>query len=455
MAIQLRDYQQRLFNKTHNAMRAGHKRILVVAPTGAGKSFLFAAMVASAAAKGPVLVLIHRDELKKQHVKLFEDLGIMSDNIIIESVFTVARHLEDYPRFCLVIADEAHLSMADSWRKTICHFDTFTIGLSASPLRLDGSSLGDLYSCLVEDEATTVKELIKNKRLAPYEYYSVPNDIDFSDLQLQCGDYKTADLEKKMMDAKLFGNIVSSYERYAKGKQALCFCCSIQHAQAVAEAFSAAGYKSASIDGKMAQNERQRVMEDFRAGRINILTNVGIISEGVSIDGIEAVILARRTASLALWIQMVGRALRYQEGKVAVILDHGCNFRMHGLPDDDRHWTLDAGKKQRTQSEFTPEGTFAIRQCPTCYKVFKAPASVCPWCGAQYPLHAREIKAMEEIELKKIEAENAARDEQERKYRRMEVGRAKTREDLEAIAKERGYKKSWVFVQMKQKGIKR
>ena len=453
--MKLRDYQQRLYDKTHDAMRAGHKRILVVAPTGAGKSYIFAAMVKAAAAKGPVLVLIHRDELKKQHQKLFEDLGIASDNIIIESVFTVVRHLDEYPKMSLVIADEAHLSMADSWKKTICHFKTYTIGLSASPLRLDGSSLGDLYSCLVEDGETTVKSLIRNKRLAPYEYYSVPNDLDFSDLKTQCGDYKTADLEKKMMNAQLFGNIVSSYERYAKGKQALCFCVSIKHAQAVAEAFSAAGYKSASIDGKMSHSEREAVMEAFRAGEIKVLTNCSIISEGVSIDGIEAVILARRTASLALYIQMVGRALRYQEGKTAVILDHGCNFRAHGLPDDDRHWTLDAGKKQKQKDEFTPEGTFAIRQCPTCFKVFKSPASVCPWCGAQYPLHPREIKAMEEIELKKIEAEQAKRDEQERKERRMEVGRAKTRADLEAIARERGYNPSWVFVQMKRKGIKR
>lgn len=450
-----RDYQDRLYKKTHDAMARGHKNILVVAATGGGKSYVFASMAEVVALKEePVLVLVHRDELKKQHQKLFEDLGIPTDNIRIESVFTEVNHLGEHPTPKLIIADEAHLSMASSWQKVISYYDTYTIGFSASPLRLDGTSLGDCYTYLVTDEAVTVKELIKNKRLAPFEYYSIPNDIDFSELKLQCGDYKVADLEKKMMNAQLYGDIISSYEKYAKGKQVLCFCCSIKHAQAVAEAFSLAGYKSASLDGKMRQSEREATMQAFRDGKIQVLTNCSIISEGVSIDGIEAVILARRTASLALYIQMVGRALRYQEGKTAIILDHARNYSIHGLPDDDREWSLDSGKKAKPKNEFTEEGTFAIRQCPACFKVFKAPANVCPFCGAQYPLHPREIKQMEEIELKKIEAEKLVLEEQEKKQRRMEVGRARTRADLEAIAKERGYKPSWVFVQMKQKGIR-
>ena len=450
--IELRDYQQRLFDKSHNAMRQSYKRILVVAPTGAGKSYLFAAMVESAASKGPVLVLIHRDELKKQHLELFDGLGVATDNIRVESVFTEVNHLGEHPTPKLVIADEAHLSMAKSWKTVIDYYDTYTIGTTASPLRLDGKPLGDLYSYLVEDEETTVKALIKNKRLAPYEYYSIPNDIDFSDLKLQCGDYKVADLEKKMMSSHLYGDIVSSYEKYAKGKQALCFCVSIKHAKAVAEAFTAAGYKAASIDGKMKPADREATMNAFRNGEIQVLTNCSIISEGVSIDGIEAVILARKTASLALYIQMVGRALRYQPGKVAVILDHAKNYAVHGLPDDDRKWSLK--KKQKSRKEFDEEGNLTVKSCPMCFKCFGGSTRVCPHCGYELPISARELQVMQELELKKIEAEQAERAEQERKARRREVGMAKTREQLQEIAERRGYAPAWVWKQCQLKGIR-
>ncbi len=452
VVVKLRDYQQRLFDKAHAAMAQGHKRVLVVAPTGAGKSYLFGGMTESAAVKGPVLVLIHRDELKKQHLKLFEDLGIATDNIRIESVFTEVNHLGEHPAPRLIIADEAHLSMAKSWKTVIDFYDTYTVGTTASPLRLDGKPLGDLYSSLVEDEETTVKALIKNKRLAPYEYYSIPNDLDFSDLKLQCGDYKIADLEKKMMSSQLYGDIVQSYEKYAKGKQALCFCVSIKHAKAVAEAFCEAGYKAASIDGKMKPADREATMNAFRNGEIQVLTNCSIISEGVSIDGIEAVILARRTASLALYIQMVGRALRYQEGKTAIILDHAKNYAVHGLPDDDRKWSLT--KKHKPRKEFDDEGNLTVKNCPMCFKCFGGNTRVCPHCGYELPISNRELQVMQELELKKIEAEQAAKAEQERKARRREVGMAKTREELQRIAELRGYAPAWVWKQCQLKGIR-
>ena len=159
----LRDYQQDLYDKTKQSFSDGNRRVLVVAPCGAGKSYLFAQMVRNT--RGEALVLVHREELKRQHEQLFAENGIK--NARVAMVLTEANRLGQYDKPALIITDEAHLSRSNSWMRVLDYYDTFTVGLTATPVRLSGEPMGDVYNDLVE--GVDVKWLIDHKRLAPFE----------------------------------------------------------------------------------------------------------------------------------------------------------------------------------------------------------------------------------------------------------------------------------------------
>ena len=446
--MQLRDYQLNLYNKTQNSFKNGNKRVLVVAPAGAGKSYIFAKMCETASKKGEVLILIHRLELKKQHIELFDKLNINTDNIRIESVFTEVNNLDKHTKPVLIVLDEAHLSKAKSWEKVVKYYDTFTVGFTASPIRLDNKPLGDIFNDMVEE--VDVKYLIKNKRLAPYEYYA-PMTINTDNLKTSMGDYNLIDLETLMRDNTIYSDVIDSYKDLADNEQCIVYCVNIKHSQETAEKFRNAGYSAECLDSSMNKKDRDRIMNDFRNNKITILCNCGIISEGISIDNVSVCMLLRATQSTALHIQQSMRCMRYQENKIAKIIDCVGNYTRHGLPDTDREWSLDiAPKKVRVINDF---GDYTIRVCQNCFRTFKT-APVCPYCKIEYKLKPREIQEKENIRLAKITAEEMQKLELEKKHKRMEVGRAKTREDLIKIAQFRGYDKKWVWIQCKLKGIR-
>lgn len=441
--IELRDYQQTLYDKTRTALREGNRRILCVAPCGAGKTFLFAKMAENT--NGEVLVLTHRQELLKQTKDLFDIHGI---NARFSMILTEANRLGNYPTPKLIITDEAHLSRSNSWVKVLDYYNTFVCGFTATPVRLDGKPLGDIYDTLVQE--VSVKWLIKNHRLAPYEYYA-PTVVETEGLRKQAGDYVIADMEQLMSDKAIYSNVWQSWERLAKGKKTIAYCVSVKHAKETAEMFNSKGVRAVEIDGNTPDKQRTEIMEKFRTGEITVLCNVGIISEGISIDDVECCLLLRPTESHALYWQQAMRCMRYQEGKVAIIVDCVGNYTRNPLPDADVEWSLTQAVKKRPILK--DNGDFAIRTCPSCFKVF-ATANVCPYCGSEYPLHPREIKAHEEIELQRITEAEAEQAEKLRKQMRMEVGRAKTVADLIKIQKARGYSPGWVWQMARAKGIR-
>ena len=428
--MRLRDYQQDLYVKTVDAFRCGHRRPLVVAPCGAGKSYLFSEMVHRT--DGEVLVLVHRQELKQQHEQLLSDLGIT--NARVSMILTEANRLGKYEKPSLIIADEAHLSRSNSWVKVIEYYDTFTVGLTATPIRLDGKPLGDIFDALITGVDT--KWLIENKRLAPYEYYA-PTVVDTSGLRKVAGDYVVSDLEQLMNERAIYGNVIESYMRFAPGEQAIAYCVSVAHARITADAFNSAGIRAKVVSSETPSKRRAEIMDDFRSGKITVLCNVGIISEGISVDEVSCCMLLRPTESVALGIQQMMRCMRYLPGKTAKILDFVGNYTRIGLPDDNREWSLDKPISRRKITD--DNGNFYIRCCPECFMTFAA-ADTCPFCGTQYPLHPREIQAHEEIELKRISEEETARIEAEKKKSRLEQGRAESFEDLVRLGRSRGYK---------------
>lgn len=443
--MMLRDYQFDLYKKTVEAFKQGFHKPLVVAPCGAGKSYLFAEMIRKT--NGEVLVLTHRQELKQQHEELFHKLGIT--NARVAMVLTEVNHLGEYPAPALIAADEAHLSRSNSWMKIVQHYNTWTVGFTATPVRLDGKPLGDVYDTLIE--GVDVKWLIENNRLAPYEYYA-PTLVETDGLRKVAGDYVVSDLEKLMNERAIYGNVVNCYKRFAPGEQSICYCVSVEHARATARAFNSAGISAEFLSAATPPKQRRKILDDFRSGVFKTLCNIGIISEGVSIDEVTCCMLLRPTESVALGIQQMMRCMRYLPGKTAKIIDFVANYTRVGLPDDKREWSL--GEPLKRKKQLNENGDFYIRSCPECFMTFKT-APVCPFCGATYPLHPREIKAREEVELRRITAEETARVEEEKKKARREQGKADSFEALVQLGKERGYKNPAFWAAQVMKGRKR
>ena len=441
----LRDYQRDLYDKTVVAMRDGYRRPLVVAPCGAGKSYLFAEMARKTV--GEVLVLVHRNELKQQHEELLSTLRI--ENTRVETYQTEYRRLGQYPKPRLLIVDEAHLSRSNTWKKIIDYYDTYTVGMSASPCRLDGKPLGDIYDVLIEGVDT--RWLIENKRLAPYEYYA-PMSVDTSGLRTVAGDYVVSDLERLMNERYIYGDVVDNYIRFADGERTIAYCVSVKHARAVAEAFRADGIRAESLSAETPAKQRKRILEDFRSGEITVLCNCTLLSEGISIDEISCVMLLRPTESVALGIQQMMRCMRYLPGKTAKIVDCVGNYLRVGLPDESREWSLSKPVQKRKQHD--DRGNFYIRCCPECYMTF-ATAPKCPFCGSDYPLHPREIQMKKEIELARITAEEAARVNEAKKRSRQEQGRAQSFEELVRLGRQRGYKNPAFWAAQILRGRKR
>ncbi len=445
----LRPYQQDVFNKATDAFRHGARGILCCLPCRSGKSYVMAEMIERA--RGNVLVLAHRHTLINQHKELLKSLGILTDKVRVESVFTEASRLGRYAPYdvSLIIIDEAHLSEANSYRKVCDYYNGKIVGFTASPARLDGKPL-TLFDTLVT--GITANELIKMGAISDYDYYAPDLGIDTDGIETIAGEYHNGQLSDLMCESAIYGDVLKYYRTLGENRQAIAYCTSVKHSMQTADMFSKNGITAVSIDGSMSIKERNKRMYLFRSGKVQILCNCNLISEGVTLPEASVGLLLRPTMSLPLFIQQSCRVLTPTEGKKAVIIDFVNNVQRHGMPTDDHKWSLGAPLKKRR--EFNEDGTLSIRQCEKCFKCFKT-APKCPYCGYEYTARGRELKQMKEIELKKIEAIRLEEQERERLHNRIEVGMARTIADLQQIAKERGYKSGWVYQMAKIKRITR
>ena len=196
-----------------------------------------------------------------------------------------------------------------------------------------------------------------------------------------------------MQNKEIYGDTVRQWERLAKDKKTIVYCASVEASRMTAAEFSGAGYTAAySLDGTTSTEERMSVMERFRKGEIKILCNCDLFGEGLDVPDCECTVLLRPTQSLTLYIQQSMRSMRYMLDKTAIIIDHVGNCYLHGLPDDDRKWTLESKTRQ--------QNTVKIRECPECYAVYPPTLSKCPYCGAAAVKEIRKTdKKTVEIDL--------------------------------------------------------
>ena len=400
-------------------------------------------------AKCNVLVLAHRHTLINQHKELLSSLGVLTDNVRVESVFTEASRLSEHKPtdVDLIIIDEAHLSEAKSYRKVCEYYNCRRVLFTATPSRLDGKPL-TLADTLIT--GITANELIGMGAISDYDYYAPDLNIDTDNIDMVAGEYNNGQLSELMCQTAIYGDVLKYYRQLGENRQAIAYCTSVKHSEQTAKMFNDNGISAVSIDGSMSQKERNKRMDLFKSGKVQILCNCNLISEGVTLPNASVALLLRPTMSLPLFIQQACRVLTPVEGKKAVIIDYVNNVQRHGLPTDNHEWSLSKVVEKRKQHH--DDGTLSIRQCENCFRCFQG--NVCPYCKTEHMPKGRELKQMQEVELKKYRAEEQARLEETKKNARMEVGRARTRADLEKIAKERGYDKKWVWVQCNIKHIR-
>ena len=440
----LRDYQQAIFEKSIQAFRDGAKGVCCVLPCRSGKSYIMARMIKGS--RGKVLVLAHRHTLIHQHKELLQSLGVLTDKVRVESVFTEASRLGRYKPsdVDLIIIDEAHLSEAASYRKVCEYYNCHRVLFTATPARLDGKPL-TLADTLIT--GITAEELIERGAISEYEYFAPDLNLDFDRVDLVAGEYNNGQLSDLMCQSAIYGDVIKYYRMLGENRQAIAYCTSVKHSEETAENFIQNGISAVSIDGKMPQKERNRRMDLFRSGKVQILCNCNLISEGVTLPNASVALLLRPTLSLPLFIQQACRVLTPVEGKKAVIIDFVNNVQKHGLPTESHNWSLSQSVPKRKQNN--ADGSFTIRQCEYCFRCFQGPR--CPYCGKEHVPKGRELKQIKDVELKRIEEFHREEQEQQRRNARKEQGECKTYQELYDLAKRRGYKNpsGWAYFIMK------
>lgn len=452
MKLKLRDYQEDIYNKIRKAFKDGYKNPLAVLPCRSGKSFIMKAITQSANQKGNnVLILAHRNSLINQHKELFEDINWNLTRI--ESVFTEVRHLGEKGKVDLIIIDEAHISGASSYKKVCEYYNCPRIGFTATAGRLDGKPL-DLFDIIIT--GITAKKLIELGAISDYDYYAPDLNIDLSKVRKSYGDFNNEDLGNAMSSRRIYGDILKYYRMLADNKQAIAYCVNVAHSQEVCQMFNDNGITAKHIDAHTREKEREKVIQEFKEGKFQILCNCNLISEGITLPTAEVGLLLRPTQSVCLYIQQACRCLTPAQGKKAIIIDYVNNIQRHGMPTAERDWSLKEPVKEYINEN--EDGTFKLRVCQECFSVYEV-APQCPYCGAIYEVTPTEIQNFKEIELRKIEEEKERKRQaflnniasRVKEYK--SAYECKNWVELTQFCKEKGYKPGYAYVLAKQMKI--
>jgi len=433
--MNLRPYQTQLITDIRLQYQLGRRSVLAVLPTGGGKTVCFSYIAQAAARRGNrVCILVHRQELLDQASRSLTAMGVnhgriaagrsmdLSHGVQVASVGTLARRLHLLPQdfLQLLVVDEAHHSNAGTWVKVLQHFRRARLlGVTATPVRLDGRGLGEWYQSMVLGPSAAW--LTENGYLANARVLAPPG-FDATGLRKRMGDFDAKQAAERV--GTIMGDAVSHYRKHLQGQTAIAFCCSVAHAEAVADAFRLQGITAASIDGSMDGATRRRLLEDLGTGRIKVLTSCQLIGEGIDVPSVGGCILLRPTSSVSLHLQMIGRCLRPSPGKpAAVILDHVGNTLRLGHHLEDRDWTLDGIKKR--DREAAP----SVKVCPACFAAMASQVRQCIECGHEFAPEKRELK---QVDGELVEVAMRAK--------RREQGNAQTLQDLIRLGQQRGYK---------------
>ncbi len=436
-----------MVERVRGEFRAGRRRVLMVLPTGGGKTVCFSYITANAVARGNrVWILAHRQELVDQISESLDKFHVLhgfyasgypqrsSHPVHVASVQTLIRRLDRAPLPDLIVVDEAHHATAENTigRILAARPRARVLGVTATPWRLSGEGLGEVFETMVV--GPSVGELIQAGALCPPEVYAPPT-VDTSALHSRAGDFVVGEVAGLMDKPKVTGDAVEHYARLARGRPFITFTASVEHARHVADEFTNAGFRCMHVDGGMDRATRKRIVNDYKAGRLLGLSSCDLVSEGFDVPGIHCGISLRPTQSLTLWLQQVGRCLRTADGKPnAIILDHAGNTLRHGLPTEERDWSLD-GREDRAGKGGNGSSP-GVRVCPQCFSAGPTGRPACGHCGFTYPVTARKVEKVDGT-LEKVEATFVRKPASPE---RREQGKARDLQALTELGRIRGYR---------------
>jgi DNA repair protein RadD len=435
MSFELRPYQADAIATTYARCADGHRPI-VCAATGSGKTVIAAHIARDFVEQGKrVLWMTGREEIIRQAYATFSSIIGLRKIGVCCAALQHETPWWSYPDVAMaswdtlkarwnksdiwkipadvILVDEAHLSLSPIMAETIMpHYQSKTvIGFTATPARRTGRGLGSYYTRIIQ--VRSVQQLIDDGFLAPCEYWAGAHvDVSRIGVDKKTNDYREKELARASMEGKLIGDVIDNWLRVAKDRHTIVFAVDIAHAQALAERFQDAGIDAAVIHSKMTHGTRSEISEQFKAGKIQILVNVGIATYGYDVPSINCTVLARPTKSIVLHHQMIGRGIRPKGGDYNLVLDHADNVRRLGCIEDEIRWRLSDGKDAATNTtrEGDPtrnkQGEAPPIECTECHHLFSR-SRVCPKCGWEKPAAAVDIQTVEAdlVKIRKAKAD--------------------------------------------------
>ncbi len=377
----LRPYQRKAVDGVYRELLGGAKRVLLVMPTGGGKTICAVQVMKDALSRGKrVVFLAHRNELIDQCQNKLREAGLVG--VVVSTIQSLLVRDAVLPEADILIVDEAHTQhggkIVEMYTKPI------VIGLTATPVRMQGSPLGNEYDSMVV--GGTQSELLACGAILPPVAFapSLPSlgGVGGGD------DYDLNELAEEMLKPAVVGNVVDTWEKLGNDEQTVVFAVNKAHAMGLAIEFDKRGIPTHTIFGNTPMVRRAQSVAMFRAGMYPVLVNVGVFTEGFDVPEVRNIVLARPTKSLALYMQMCGRGCRPADGKASYrLFDHGLNILTHGLPTIDRPWSL-------TKKPPTPPAIEAgMYVCPNYHVLEKR--MVCPYCQAEAPEDSRSVRVVD------------------------------------------------------------
>lgn len=406
-----------------------------------------------------VMFLIHRKEVLDQAIKTFKNQNVNPDLLTAGMVQTLTRRVDKLPIPNVILVDEAHHALAKSYQRILKQFPKAIVLLfTATPHRTGRTQLDQIADDIIVGQS--IHELTDKGFLAPFRYFQPPNDFDSKLLKRSStGDFTNESMQQAM-STKIFGHIVKQYKRIADGMQAVVYTYSVDSAHKIAAEFNEAGISACEVDGTTPQQLRDLIVDKFRNQKLQILVNVNLFTEGVDLPNVDCVIMARPTASLALYLQFSMRCLNPRPGKIAIIIDHANNFKTFGYPDDDRDWKKAIKSGRQKSKSLLKDPGLSIVTCDYCFAVVKASEvkdGKCPICGK--PIKVHEAKPVSDVDLVEATKERQrlikeiVKNDLLKKVANKSVSELHTMKELQAYGKLHGYKPGWAWFQAKRKGL--
>ena len=409
----LRPYQVELINALYRKLNEGHKKVAIIAGTGAGKTIISGQICAHAESAGKRLMfLVHLDVLVGQTYEKMKSFGLScgfikagwEENreapIQIASVQTMAQRKwwRTWPAD-VIFYDEAHTTLFSRVGKSVLyktHPQSVHLAMTATPERLGKDQLGEHLDTLVASPVPS--DLQAMGFLSQMKYFSMPPDgvADLREVKTVRGDYDEAGLKNACDRPELVAKIVEEWQRLTPDKRTIAFCVDIEHARHVAEAFRQAGIPSDTVEGGTPIKERQRMYADLRDERILMLTSCNVISIGFDEPSVEVGLMLRPTQSSALHFQQIGRVMRIspQTGKdYGIILDQAGNLERLGFPEDIEEYFLPMRKQGSGGGNPPP-----TKPCPQCGRIVLSFIVRCPECSHQW-VSERAVNLSDMVEI--------------------------------------------------------